>query len=206
VEFSTATTFPYADQPRAILDNVGNFPVTIVVDGAPAEVSPWYVGRTVNAWEGPTYGVVVVGDEPNPYNTDEWSQHEYGARAEEPEPSVVHTLTVWAIDETGPASYLITDEMRISLPATLLGYGALMTVTQDPYLCEVDPPLEPFLESVPTGTERTDMLFAFFDDTGDLEIEAHYPAVLAFTVNEGALTSVPPDSVRCILRLDPENY
>jgi len=207
VEFSTETSHPNAEG-AAILANVEHIPVDFLIDGQPAGVFGWYVGGVGNAFDGPNFTVVVVGDEPNPYAPTEWEQYEEGVEPAEPDPSVEHNLTVWAIEEIGPTSYVITDSMNIQLLAPLLHYAALMTVTQEPWLCEVDPNLQAYLEPDPAGIRRENVLFAFFDSTNfeELEIEEHYPAVLAFTNTDGLLATVPPDSVRCILRLDPENY
>lgn len=207
VEFSTETSFPNAEGVE-ILANVEHFPVDFLIDGQPAGVFGWFVGGVVNAFDGPNFTVVVVGDEPNPYAPTEWEQYEEGVEPAEPDPSEEHSLTVWAIEETGPTSYVIVDSMNIELLAPLLHYGALMTVTQEPWLCEVDPNLQTYVESDPAGVRRENVLFAFFDSTNyeELEIDEHYPAVLAFTNTDGLLATVPPDSVRCILRLDPENY
>jgi hypothetical protein len=138
----------------------------------------------------------------------EWEQLEQGAEPAEPDPSVEHSLAVWAIEALDPTRYVITDEMSLSLPAPLLHYGALMTVTQFPWQCEVDPSLQAYVDPDPAGIHRSKVLYAFFDSTDleALEIEELYPAVSAFTVTDGSLATVPPESVRCIVRFDPEDY
>ena len=77
-----------------------------------------------------------------------------------------------AMDEHG---YVITDEMTLSLPAPLLRCGALMTVTQFPWQCEVDPSLQAYVDPDPAGIHRSKVLYAFFDSTDleALEIERH---------------------------------
>lgn len=179
-----------------------------LIGGEPAGVFGWYVGGVVNAFDGPNFSVVVVADEPNPYSPTEYELFEDGVEPADPDPSVEHVLTVWAIEDLGPTRYVITDAMDIELPASLLEYGALMSVTQEPWMCDVDPALQPYIEPDPAGIHRADTLYGFFDAKEDeeLEIDKHYPAVLAFAVSDGRLVTVSPDSVRCILRLDPENY
>jgi hypothetical protein len=206
VEFTVATSHPRAEGIE-IIANLEHFPVDFLIDGEPAGVFGWYVGGVVNAFDGPDFTVVVVGDEPNPYVLTEWELEE-GAEPAEPDPSVEHNLTVWAIEELGPTRYVITDEMSLCLPAPLLHYGALMTVTQDPWQCEVDPNLQPYVDPDPAGIHRSKVLYAVFDSTDleALETEELYPAVYAFTVTDGTLATVPPESVRCIVRFDPENY
>jgi len=207
VEFSVETTHPYAKGVE-ILANVEHFPVDFLIGGEPAGVFGWYVGGVVNAFDGPDFSVVVVADERNPYSPTELEQYEEGVEPADPDPSVEHVLTVWAIEDLAPTRYLITDAMDIELPAPLLHYGALMSVTQEPWICDVDPALQPYIEPDPAGIHRADTLYGFFDSTDfeELEIDKHYPAVLAFAVSDGRLVTFSPESVRCILRFDPENY
>lgn len=206
-ELSVATTHPRAEGAE-ILANVEHFPVQFLVEDEPVEVFGWYVGGTGFAFDGPNFTVVVVDHEPNPYSPTEMEQYEEGVEPVTPDPAVTHRLTVWAIEVTGPTQYLITDTMDIELPAVFLGYGALMTVTQESWICDVDPALKPYVDPNPGGTQRDKMLFAFFDSTNyeELEIEEHYPSVLAFTHTDKQLDIVPPESVRCIIRFDPDNY
>lgn len=200
------------DHPRAkgieILANVEHFPVDFLIDGQPAGVFGWYVGGVWNAFDGPSFSVLAVADEPNPYAPTEYEQYEEGVEPVIPDPSTTHILTLWAIDTIAPTRIVITDAMDIELPAPLLQYGSLMSVSQEPWICEVDATLQSYLDPDPAGIHREGNLFAFFDNTGfdELEIDEHYPAVLAFTTTNGHLDIVPPEAVRCILRFDPDNY
>lgn len=208
VEFSVETSTPIHSKGVDILANVETFPVDFLIGGEPAGVFGWYVGGVWNSFDGPDHSVVVVADKRNPYCPTEYELYEDDVEPAEPDPSVEHALTVWAVEDLAPTRFRVTDVMDIELPAPLLHYGALTTVTQEPWICDVDPTLQRYMEPDPAGIHRADILFAFFDSTNveELEIEERYPAVLAFTVSEGRLATVPPESVRCILRFDPENY
>ena len=207
VEFTVETSHPRAEGIE-ILANVEHFPVDFLVGGEPAGVFGWYVGGVFNAFDGPDFSVVVVGNEPNPYAPTEWEQYEEGIEPVEPDPAMEHTVTVWAIEEVDPTRFVITDAMDLTLAAPHLHYGALTTVTQDPWLCDVDPSLQPYVDLDPAGIHRSKVLYAFFDSTDyeQLEIEERYPALLAFTVTDGTLAMVSPEFVRCVVRTDPENY
>jgi hypothetical protein len=185
VEFAVTTPLDHVRDDE-ILINVEHLPVAFLIDGDPAGVHGWYVGgRFVPR-------VVVVDDEPNPYMPNEYSQEVEGARRRDPDPSVLHALMVWAIEPTGPVSYRITDSMEITVHGGMLGYGALISTDVASWLCEADPAFG--------------LVYAFFDAPDEPEIERHYTAHIAFSVKNGSLTLVPPDSVTCILREDPENY
>jgi hypothetical protein len=101
VEFTVATSHPRAEGIE-IIANLEHFPVNFLVDGEPAGVFGWYIGGVVNAFDVPDFSVVVVGDEPNPYVLTEWELYEEGAEPAEPDPSVEHSLAVWAIEELDP--------------------------------------------------------------------------------------------------------
>ena len=95
---------------------------------------------------------------------------------------------MWSIAKSANSvsAHRFTDAITIELPATLLGrYGSFLSVAQEPWLCEIDPSLESL------------KLYGFSDDTGDdLEIDRHYPAVLALGVDNGIISTPPTDMVQ----------
>lgn len=185
VEFTVTTPLDHVRDDE-ILINVEHLPVELLVDGGPAGVHGWYVGGAF------VPSVVVVGSQKNPYMPDEYSQEVEGALPRDPDASARHDLMVWAITPTAAARYRITDTMEITLHGGMLGYGALISTDLAPWLCELDPALGE--------------VYAFFDPPPEVEFERRYTAHIAFTITEGSLQTVPPESVACILLEDPENY
>ena len=190
VEFETATEHPFMEG-EEILANADY--ADLLIDGEPAGVYPWYVGGTGNAFTGPTFYALIVGDIPNPYVPPE-IEMEAGATPPEPVPGDTHELLIWAISATSPTTYLVTDVLTAELEATLLGRNDLRSILMETYNCDLDTAAQ---HGAP---------FAFFAYSEDLEIEKRYPADYAFIVYNDTVQEVDGDTIQCVVRFDPENY
>ena len=190
VEFETTSEHPFLEGVE-ILANVDY--ADLLIDGVPANVYPWYVAETANAFEGPTFYALIVGDAPHPYKVSEIEMEE-GRVPVEPIPGDTHDLLIWAISATGPTTYVVTGVLTAELDATLLTPYGMRSILMESYACDLD------------TSVRHAAPFAFFTESEDLEIEQRYPAAYAFIVYNGIVQEVEGDTIRCVVMFDPENY
>ena len=190
VEFETTSEHPFLEGVE-ILANVDY--ADLLIDGEPANVYPWYVAETANAFEGPTFYGLIVGDAPHPYKVSEFELEE-GAVPAEPVSGDRHRLLIWAISATSPTTYVVTDVLAAELDATLLAQYGMRSILMESYACDLD------------TSVRHAAPFAFFTESEDLEIEQRYPAAYAFIVYNGTVQEVDGDTIRCVVMFDPDNY
>lgn len=193
IEFEAVTSHPFVEL-VAILANLDY--ASFVIEGEPATVYPWYIAMTANAFTGPTYYGLIVGDTPHPYRITEIEQEEGVPLPRPPEPGTTHWVHIWAIRTLTDSTYLVTDAIAAELDADLLyGWtGDFRSILDYTYSCDLD------------TSVRQAAPFAFFAYSDELEIDKKYPANYAFAFHNEEVESVPGEHVSCVVRFDPENY